>query len=200
MWNRCCKSSTIVICLAISAAAQSVQAQSEWKADASKAAIPQRPAVGKVAGELFKVDKAEIQFSPASPGKPGSHPGAILTLRQGKEFFADRSFVVFLALKPGSKLDGLILQVPPLQFGPGSFERQPHFIVNGNAMPILQGIHMSHRKPGKPLPDTDMFQDRYSMHLQLGKANGDKIPGQIYVSVPDKAKSYVAGTFTATLK
>jgi hypothetical protein len=36
--------------------------------------------------------------------------------------------------------------------------------------------------------------------LEFGKAKDDKIPGKIYVCLPDEGKSVVAGTFTLNLK
>jgi len=36
--------------------------------------------------------------------------------------------------------------------------------------------------------------------LEFGNISGNKIPGKIYLCLPDKAKSFVAGTFEAEIK
>jgi len=69
-----------------------------WKADLKKVATPNRPAAGQVDGKPFRVEKAELDSQ------------NILTLRQGKEFFADRDFKIFLFLS-GAKPDGKTIEV-----------------------------------------------------------------------------------------
>jgi Domain of unknown function (DUF4190) len=46
---------------------------------------------------------------------------------------------------------------------------------------------------------TATFQDRYAMDLNFDAAKGRRIPGQIYLCLPDDSKSYIAGTFTVVL-
>ena len=46
---------------------------------------------------------------------------------------------------------------------------------------------------------TATFQDGYAMELKFDAAKGRRIPGQIYLCLPDDSKSYVAGTFTVVL-
>jgi DNA-directed RNA polymerase subunit RPC12/RpoP len=40
----------------------------------------------------------------------------------------------------------------------------------------------------------------YAMKLDFGKVSGGRIPGKIYICLPDEAKSYVAGTFQAEIR
>jgi hypothetical protein len=46
---------------------------------------------------------------------------------------------------------------------------------------------------------TATFQDGYAMDLNFDAAKGRRIPGQIYLCLPDDSKSYLAGTFTVVL-
>jgi hypothetical protein len=46
---------------------------------------------------------------------------------------------------------------------------------------------------------SETYPDGYAMELKIGAAHGRKIPGQIYLCLPDDSKSYIAGTFTITL-
>lgn len=46
---------------------------------------------------------------------------------------------------------------------------------------------------------TESFDNGYAMELKFGEAKKRKVQGQIYLSLPDDAKSYIAGTFTVVL-
>lgn len=46
---------------------------------------------------------------------------------------------------------------------------------------------------------TETFENGYAMELKIDGARGRRIPGQIYLCLPDDSKSYIAGTFTITL-
>jgi hypothetical protein len=133
------------------------------------AKIPASTASGKVRGKPFTVERAEIQ-------------NGILKLRQGKDFFADKSFTIFLFLKKGESAEGKSFNVTP-QSGFGS----PH-------------IHLSYKVEGKQLPKTDMLMEGYTMQLEFGRAQGKKLPGKIRLVLPADKKSHVAGTFVAEIK
>jgi hypothetical protein len=40
----------------------------------------------------------------------------------------------------------------------------------------------------------------YSMRLDFGKTQGGRLPGKIYMCLPDGMKSYLAGSFNALAK
>jgi hypothetical protein len=44
-----------------------------------------------------------------------------------------------------------------------------------------------------------MFMEKIAVVLEFGKKQAGKIPGRVYVSLPDKDKSFVAGTFLVVL-
>jgi len=46
---------------------------------------------------------------------------------------------------------------------------------------------------------TETFQDGYAMELKFDEAKGRRIPGKIYLCLPDDSKSYIAGSFTVIL-
>jgi len=141
-----------------------------WKADLKKVAIPNRPAAGQIHGKPFRVEKAELDSQ------------NILTLRQGKEFFADRDFKVFLFLS-GEKPDGKTIEVNA-----------------SSRMGMTAHVHMSWMEAKRTIPQIEMAMDKYTMRLVFGKRKNGKITGQIYLCMPDTQKSYVAGHFTAALK
>ena len=49
-------------------------------------------------------------------------------------------------------------------------------------------------------PVTQFFNDGYALKLVFGTAANGRIPGQIYLCLPDDAKSVVAGTFEAEIR
>jgi hypothetical protein len=154
--------------------------QGEWKVDEAKwgepkpvalkaAVIAPGAARGTVNGEAFSVEKAELR-------------SGILELRQGSDFFADRSFVIFLFLQ-GKPADGRRFVV-----GSGGDDfGNPH-------------IHLKYKVAGENLPKTEMFMGKYQMTLEFGARNGNRISGRIDLRTPDKAGSFVSGTFDAEIK
>jgi hypothetical protein len=138
-------------------------------AQAKPVSIPQTAAQGSVNGVAFRVEKAELR-------------NGILELRQGSDFFADRSFTIFLFLKSGESLDGKRYVVANEEFG------NPH-------------IHLGYKvEGGGNLPKTEIFMDKYRMTLEFGARKGGFIPGRIDLRMPDKANSFVSGTFEAEIK
>jgi hypothetical protein len=127
---------------------------------------PDKPAAGKLLGGDFKIEKAELG-------------GGVLKLRQGKEFFADAEVIIFLFLKPGESVESKSYQVAADDKG----GEKPH-------------VYIKRIPPGEKLPAGPGFTSGYAMKLEFGKAKEGKIPGKIYVCLPDEQKSFVAGTFT----
>jgi hypothetical protein len=100
-----------------------------------------------------------------------------LVFRTGKEFFADQEVEIWLS--DFESFEGLNIEVKPGQ----GFLKTPQ-------------IHMSAKKPGGNLPDTQMFMEKYAMKLEFGKPEGGKLPGKIHLCLPDKDQSYLAGAFS----
>jgi hypothetical protein len=142
-----------------------------WTDDLSKMKAPDKPASGKLLGGDFKVENAQLGG------------GRVLTLRQGKEFLPDAAVIIFLGLNPGDTLEGKKFEVAVTD----EVGKPPH-------------IHVRRMPPGEKQPQASAFVSGYAMKLEFGKAQGGKIPGKIYLCMPDDQKSYVAGTFTVEAK
>jgi tetratricopeptide (TPR) repeat protein len=106
----------------------------------------------------------------------------ILTLRQGKDFFPDYGVMIFLFLKEGEEIEQKVFNVSSDQRS-GS----PH-------------IHMKWKPKGKDIPKTQMFMKDYAMRLQFFEKEEGKLPGKIYLSLPDEMKSFIVGRFTAAVE
>jgi hypothetical protein len=101
------------------------------------------------------------------------YDGNTLTFRQGKDFFADREIKLMAFNDEG--LNRVV--TPDKEFG------VPH-------------IHASWKEPGGMLPQTEMHMGKYAMKLEVGTPQGGRVQGKIHLCLPDKAKSFLAGSFT----
>ena len=102
----------------------------------------------------------------------------VLSLRQGKDFFPDLALDIFLFLKDNEKIEGKNFKITTT----AGFDA-PH-------------INMKWKAKDGQIPETETYTRDYAMLLQFGKGKDGIIPGKIYVCLPDKSKSCVAGTFT----
>ncbi|MCP4665285.1 MAG: DUF898 family protein [Deltaproteobacteria bacterium] len=106
----------------------------------------------------------------------------ILTIRDGKGFHPEHAVMIFLFLKQGETAEGKSFHVT-VTSGFGS----PH-------------IHIKWKPKGSKVPKTKMFMKDYVMRLKFGFIKNGALPGKIYLCMPDKEKSYVAGSFWAATK
>lgn len=106
----------------------------------------------------------------------------VLTIRDGKDFFPDHAVKIFLFLKEGETPEGKSYNITKTS-GFGS----PH-------------IHMEWKTQDSSIPKTEMFMQAYEMRLDFGTTENGSLPGKIYLCLPDKMKSVVAGSFTAVVK
>jgi hypothetical protein len=102
---------------------------------------------------------------------------SILELGHGE----DMKFVIFLFADDRDAYDGKKYKVTAKQDAD-----TPH-------------IHMRYKVEGKDMPESEIFTSKYTMKLEFGTAKDGKIPGKIELRLPDKADSFVAGTFEAEI-
>ncbi len=144
-----------------------------WCAKALDMDYPRTPAAGKIHGQPFKVQGAEISSQ------------NILTIREGNDFFADRQFVIFLFDVDGQP------------------DKKQILVKNGEPVSgkSKAHIHMGYKVAGKDLPKTEMFfpSDGYGLKLSFGQRKGDLLPGYIVLRMPDKEQSFVQGYFYAKI-
>jgi hypothetical protein len=137
-----------------------------WMTDLAKMRIPRAKVTGQIHGREFAPERAELS-------------NGVLTLHQGKDFFPDLALSLFLFLKEGESVEGKKFRVAPT-----ARYSSPH-------------VHVQWReKPGDSFPQRDIIMDGYAMILEFGKKASGKIPGRIYLSLPDKQRSFAAGSFT----
>jgi hypothetical protein len=75
-----------------------------------------------------------------------------------------------------------------------------HYDLSSDGTTGLPEIVMSWRGSDTRKVQRLKFSGGYALKLLLGQPAGNKVPGKIYLCLPDKDKSFVAGTFLATMK
>jgi glycerol-3-phosphate dehydrogenase len=72
------------------------------------------------------------------------------------------------------------------------------FEVLTNDAGLVPGVSLFWREGDMRIMET--FTNGYAMKLEFGPLASNKLPGKIYLSLPDEAKSCIAGTFTAEIR
>ncbi|MBI3866790.1 MAG: trypsin-like peptidase domain-containing protein [Planctomycetia bacterium] len=105
-----------------------------------------------------------------------------LTFRQGTEFFADLELDIVLWTHD-EDVSG------------------KKFVVNGRTRAKDPVVRMSAKRKGEKLPKTDVAHE-YMMILEFGDYDAELRvqPGKIYICLPDRAKSFLAGKFEARVE
>ena len=136
-------------------------------------------------GWTLKLAGVEIPSAPVTGrihGQPfkmekATLEGGWLKFVEGKDFFADREMDVVVFENDATKLSGRTFTVPKEEFG-----SNPH-------------IYVHWKEAGGDAPKQRSFMDRYALRLEFGQWSAGKLTGKIYLCVPDKEKSFIAGTF-----
>ncbi len=105
--------------------------------------------------------------------------GGTLTLRRGRSGTTDLGLSIAFFAKQAEELDGKTLSVT----------------FTNSVSPRL-----TVRWKDGPQAKTEAFKNGYSLRLEFGAISNGRIPGRIYVCVPDDSKSCVAGTFSADVR
>jgi DNA-directed RNA polymerase subunit RPC12/RpoP len=107
--------------------------------------------------------------------------GGHLTLRQGRSGPADLQITVQLFAQQGEELSGKTVEIPP--------DRAP---------PLPKIVLKWKDEQQKSV--TRNINNGYALKVAFGDAANGRIPGKIYISLPDENKSFVAGTFNAEIR
>jgi len=107
--------------------------------------------------------------------------GGHLTLRQGRSGPADLGITVQLFAQQGEELSGKTVEIKP--------DRVP---------PLPKIVLQWKDEQQKAVRKT--FSNGYALKVAFGDAASGRIPGRIYISLPDENKSFVAGTFNAEIR
>ena len=103
-----------------------------------------------------------------------------LALRQGPGYPPDVGVNVYLPANDAQELDGKL------------------FNIGSNQSGAAPRIVLRWREADLQVAQT--FTNGYAMKLEFGPVAAEKIPGKIYLCLPDFSKSFVAGTFSAEIR
>jgi hypothetical protein len=107
--------------------------------------------------------------------------GGILSLRQGNNWPPDLGVSVLLFARAGEELSGKSIQIAP------------------DRGPPLPRVVMRWKNDSDKA-ETRNVNSGYALRVDFGQATNGRMPGQIYLCLPDESKSVVAGTFDAEIR
>jgi hypothetical protein len=166
--------------------AAAAQKAAEEQAEADRVAAEKAKARAEAAKAAWTLDLASVKFpartaSGKQHGVPFSAEAVILqngylTLRQTTG--SSRQFVIAVPLKMGETL------------------ADKTFDVSTNESTNLPRVILNWKDDASKPPGTESFTKGYAMKLEFGATAPDgKQPGKIYLCLPDKEQSFVAGNF-----
>jgi len=130
---------------------------------------PAGKAQGEIEGRPFSVERAELKNN-------------VLELRQGKDFFPELGFSLFLFSPEGPSWENAVLHITPETTG-----RAPH-------------IYKKWKVEGRDIPESKSYTTDYYLDLSLGEIRDGKIQGTIDLRLKDESGSHVKGTFEALVE
>ncbi len=104
----------------------------------------------------------------------------ILALRMGTNVMPDMELGVFFGMKPGETLTGKTIDVTPQSR-------------------VAPRVWKKWKVEGKTALQQKVYSKGYAMKLQFGEVSEDKVPGKLYLCLPDEEQSVVAGSFIASV-
>ena len=171
----------------------------EWMGYAAPGANKKEPEPGKALKKTYPIptdfawtldlSKIVIPEKIASGGIHGEGfrcerstlQGGTLTLRQGRSGPADLGITIHLFAQQGEQLSGKTIEITP------------------DRSPPLPKITLRW-KDEQDKAVTQNLSQGYALRVAFGEPIEDRMPGRIYVCLPDEAKSFVAGTFNAEIR
>jgi hypothetical protein len=143
--------------------------------DAAIAKIPQSKVNGTITGSEFVPDSARLEQTPTSQ---------VLRFTQGALPTVDRELVVYLKMKFADLTNGHSVSVASDTRGSGLPQIVKRWRANPNS---------------RYAPASKTFGYGYVLKLELEKPVNGQLPGKLYVALPDKEESVVAGVFSLAL-
>ncbi|HUA67115.1 MAG TPA: hypothetical protein VMA13_01090 [Candidatus Saccharimonadales bacterium] len=140
-----------------------------WTLDLAKVAFPDRAVAGEIHGKKFVCRQAVLQ-------------NGLLMLRAERGWQSAMTASVFVSSNAFSS------NAPEILSG-RSFE------VATNYAGFAPGVSLSWREGD--LRVLEVFTNGFAMKLEFGDLSSNKLPGKIYLCLPDENRSYIVGTFTA---
>ncbi len=107
--------------------------------------------------------------------------GGNLSLRQGRSGPPEAAIGIALPARVGTEWSGKTLEILPARVPP-----VPKITLRW--------------KDDQDQTITEQYGAGYALKIVFGQASSNRLPARIYLALPDDAKSFVAGTFTAEIR
>jgi hypothetical protein len=143
-----------------------------WTLDLAKAKFPEQIAAGEIHGRHFVCRQAVLLHD-------------FLVLRSGPGWQSEMAANIFF-VRAGDAPDGA-----------GRWSGRS-FDVSTNQADSIPAVSMVWRDGNMRI--TESFTNGYAMKLEFGTISDNRLPGKIYLCLPDEMKSCVVGTFTAEIQ
>jgi len=143
-----------------------------WTLDLQNAVYPKGAAAGKIHGRDFVYRQAVLLHD-------------FLTLRSGPGWQADMAANIFFVHSDDASSSTEMLS-------------GRNFEVGSNQTGSIPAVALVWRDGNMRV--TESFTNGYAMRLEFGTVSSNRLPGKIYLCLPDETKSYVVGTFTAEIQ
>ncbi|MBC8065151.1 MAG: hypothetical protein H7Y17_10000 [Chlorobia bacterium] len=182
-----------------------VVAQASWRSDATTAPIPTTPAKGILLGQSFmpvvvKLKKSGVNSVSESGKVKDRAQNWILTFAGDASFIPDQDLQIWINTDLGTSISDRTFVMKPYAFGTDEARKQSYGSHQGSRVPRgVTSIFATVKPAGKQFVN-EIFSDKFSLRLVFGKPSGGMIPGKIYATLPDKHKSFLAGTFRARIE
>lgn len=147
-------------------------ASSFWTLDLTNAVFPDRTAAGEIHGKDFVSREAVLQ-------------NGLLMLRSEQGWRAMISA-------------NIITSTNAFSTNAARFLSGRSFEVGTNYAGFAPSVTLSWREGDTRV--VEMFTNDFAMKLEFGSLSDNKLPGKIYLCLPDAMKSYVAGSFIAEVR
>jgi hypothetical protein len=106
--------------------------------------------------------------------------GGSLNLRQGRAWPPDLGITINLFARQGEELSGKTIDIQPER------EKAPTVILRW--------------KDAGQQAVTKKFTTGYALKLVFEQASSGRMPGRLYIAIPDEDRSFAAGTFNAEIR
>ena len=145
-----------------------------WILDLSSNAIPAAPAAGKIRGEFVACNRNSLQ-PVMLDGKP--HVG--LSFRQSTRGLPDVSVTVYFFARQAEDLRGKSINIE----------------TNDTPAPRVT-IRWKEGKDNR----SQNLADGYALKVEFGEVTGNRLPGKVYLCLPDEGQTRIAGAFSAEIR
>jgi hypothetical protein len=137
--------------------------------DVSSVTLSDGRANGMVSGTNFVVDAAYVEMSGNSQ---------VLRLIHHPPYNPDRELLIYIQLKSGGTLAGRSFSVAK----------------DAKGTEIVQVTKLGRAKSGAP--EAKSYNTGFALKLEVGQGKDGEIPAKLFVALPDKEQSVVAGSVT----